>query len=77
LDGDNDRFVEPNQRLDQAALRKIAQPRRVLDEILDVVSCTERLASAMPKDNADFAVIGGLVEDVRFWLHRNVRFRAA
>jgi hypothetical protein len=63
--GCDQRLVEIEQRVHQARLRRLSRPRRILEEILDIVAGAERISGAMPEHHACPVVLGRVVEDIR------------
>src|SRR5262245_43642496 len=65
LHGRDDRFFEANERIYQAALRKVVWSGRLVKEIPHVVAGAERVSGAVPEHHTDCFVFAGVAEDLR------------
>ena len=65
LHGCDQRLAEIEQRVHQPSLRRVSCPWRILQEIVDVVARTERIACAMPEHDTCALVLGRVIEDIR------------
>ena len=45
-------------------MRTLAWPRRILDKVLQIVACAERVACAVPKYGIDVVIFGGGVAPI-------------
>jgi hypothetical protein len=61
----DDWLVEVHQRLHEGGLWRFAGPRRILEEILDIVARAERFSSAVPEHDTRVVVVRRLIEDAR------------